>query len=110
MSAGSPIGRMRRRVTLEAPVETADDIGGTARTFTAVAALWADITPAGGETRFVADQAQERITHKVRLRWRDGVSAAMRFRIGARVLVIRDVADESETRRFLICHCLETKA
>ena len=110
MSAGSPIGRMRRRVTLEAPVETADDVGGVVRVFAPVAALWADIAPTGGETRFVADQAQERITHKVRLRWRDGVSAAMRFRIGARVLVIRDVADESETRRFLICQCLESKA
>ena len=109
MSVASPIGRMRRRVTLEAPVDTPDDIGGVARTFAAVAALWADITPMGGETRFVADQTQERITHKVRLRWRDGVTATMRFRLGARILLIRDVTDESETRRFLLCHCLETK-
>ena len=109
MSVASPIGRMRRRVTLEAPVETADDVGGVVRAFVPVAALWADITPLGGEARFVADQAQERLTHKVRLRWRDGVSAAMRFRLGARLLAIRDVSDASETRRFLVCHCLEVK-
>lgn len=109
MNAVSPLGHMRRRVTLEGPVEVADDIGGVTRSFATLALLWADIRPAGEATRFVAVQSQETITHRVRLRWRDGVTAAMRLRLGTRLLLIRDVTDENETRRYLVCHCQEIK-
>lgn len=109
MSAVSPLGHLRRRVTLEGPVEVADEIGGVTRSFVTLALLWADIRPAGGGERFVATQQQEMITHRVRLRWREGVTAAMQLRLGPRLLLIRDVADEDETRRYLVCHCQEIK-
>lgn len=109
MSAVSPLGHLRRRVTLEAPVEVADDIGGVTRSFAAIAVLWADIRPVGSIERFVATQQQEMITHRVRLRWRDGVTAAMQLRLGARLLLVRDVSDADETRRYLVCHCQEIK-
>ena len=109
MKQVSPLGHMRKRVTLEQPIETPDAIGGVTRSFATLAVLWAAIAPMSGAERFAAVQQQERITHRLRLRHRDGVSAAMRFRLGARLLWIRDVADADETRRYLICHCEEFK-
>ena len=109
MRAASPLGRLRKRVTLEQPVEIPDTIGGVTRSFATLAVLWAQIAPAGGAERFVAVQAQEQITHRVRLRFRDDVTAAMRLRLGARLLLIRNVSDEDETRRYLTLDCMETK-
>ena len=109
MKSVSPLGRLRKRVTLEQPVETPDAIGGVTRGFAALATLWAEIMPVGGAERFVAMQQQEAITHRVRLRFFSAVTAAMRLRLGTRILLIRDVTDEDETRRYLICHCEEQK-
>jgi SPP1 family predicted phage head-tail adaptor len=109
MKTVSPLGRLRKRVTLEQPVEAPDAIGGVTRGFAALATLWAEIAPAGTAESFIAAQKQERITHRVRLRWFSAVTAAMRLRLGTRMLLIRDVTDEDETRRYLICHCEEVK-
>ena len=109
MRSVSPLGRLRKRVTLEQPVEVADVIGGVTRGFAALATLWAEIAPAATAGSFIAAQQQERITHRVRLRYFSVVTAAMRLRLGVRLLLIRDVTDEDETRRYLVCHCEEVK-
>ena len=109
MKTVSPLGRLRKRVTLEQPVETPDAIGGVTRSFVALATLWAEIAPLSGAETFAAVQPQERITHRVRLRYFSAVTAAMRLRLGTRLLLIRDVSDEDERRRYLICHCTENK-
>ena len=109
MKSVSPLGHMRKRVILEQPVETPDVIGGVTRSFATLATLWAQIAPVRGAEALIAVQQQEIITHRLRLRYLPGVTAAMRFRLGARILWIRDVTDEDETRRYLICHCQEYK-
>jgi len=43
----------------------------------------------------------------VTIRYREDVSANMRFRLGDRVLDIRAVLDEDGRRRFLKCNCEE---
>ena len=104
-----PIGGLRRRLTLEAPVDVADDIGGVTRGFAAVATLWGDIHAVTGARLFVAERPEENITHLVRIRYREGLTGAMRLRLGARILNIRAVHDVDERRRYLQCHCREVK-
>ncbi|QLP98434.1 MAG: phage head closure protein [Rhodoblastus sp.] len=100
-------GRLRRRVTLEAPADVADDIGGATRGWVAVATLWADIESPRGATRLAADRLEQAIAYRVTLRWREGVTGAMRLRLGARILLIKAARDPDESRRSLVLDCEE---
>ena len=103
------IGALRRRLTLEAPVEIPDEIGGVTRTFAALASLWASVAPVSGQRLFVARRLEEDISHLIKIRWRDGVTAAMRFRLGPRIFQIRALHDVSQTRRYLVLYCREIR-
>lgn len=100
-------GRLSRRVTLEAPVDAPDDIGGAARGWSAVATVWAEIETPRGALRLAADRAEPVSLHRVTLRWRDGVCAQMRLRFGARLFAIVCVRDPDESRRRLVLECEE---
>ena len=110
----SAIRGLRSRLTLEAPVDVADDNGGVSRSYVALDTLWAEISPAPidgrlVDDRFVAERMEQYVTHHIRLRFRAGMTAAMRFRLGARVFVIHAIEDPDEHRRFLLCRCEEIK-
>ncbi|MGD9545209.1 MAG: phage head closure protein [Methylocystis sp.] len=101
------IAALRYRVTLEAPIDTPDDAGGYARSFTPVASLWARIAPSGAREDFVEQRAEQATTHIVTIRWRSDVAKDMRFVHRGRELRIQSAFDPDERRRFLICQCEE---
>lgn len=105
--SGLTIGALRHRVTLEAPIDAADDAGGFSRSFSPVANLWARIEPSGAREDFVEQRAEQATTLVVTIRWRDGVVKDMRFVHRGRNLRIQSVLDPDEHRRFLICACEE---
>jgi SPP1 family predicted phage head-tail adaptor len=92
-------GALNRRLVLEAPVETNDGSGGVARSFAAVATLWAAVEPASGRESVVADALGANITHRIRIRTRADVALRHRFRDGD--IVFRIVAIRDRDRRFL---------
>jgi SPP1 family predicted phage head-tail adaptor len=89
-------------------VEAPDGQGGSARGWADVGALWARIEPVTVRSEEVAASRTQRITHRVTIRWRDGIAPAMRFIRRGRVLAIRAVHDPDESGRYLICLCEET--
>jgi SPP1 family predicted phage head-tail adaptor len=101
------IGKLRHRLTLEAPSRTADDGGGGVLTWAAIADLWGAIEVASGGERVTADRLSGTTQPVVTIRYRDDVTAAMRFLSGDRRLLIRAVLDPDGTRRFLRCLCEE---
>lgn len=100
-------GELRRRAALEAPLDAIDEIGGATRGWSLVATVWARIEAPRGGTRLAADRLEAAITHRVTLRWRDGVAATMRLRLGARILLIRAARDPDGRRRSLVLDCEE---
>lgn len=110
MSGATTIGALRRRATIEAPVDTPDGAGGLSRVYAPLANVWMELTPRNGEDAFVAQRQEQSITHTARIRWRADVTSQMRFVFGARRLLIRAVHDADERRRFLMCSCEEIKA
>lgn len=98
-----PIGGMRHRLAIEAPLETGDGGGGVLPSWSLVAEVWGAIRPVSGAERFEADGLHGRVSHEVWIRHRTGVVPAMRFKLGARVFEIRGVIDTGERRRFLRC-------
>ncbi len=99
---------MRHRVTIEKPVRTADEGGTAVISWQAVASVWAEIRPKSGREVFESDQLGGRVTHDVRLRYRDGVTTKMRILHSGRIFDIRFVANQGERGEWLICSCEET--
>lgn len=99
------IGRLDRRLVLEAPQATADGAGGSAVAWTAVATVWAEVRSQPGGERLAGEAVTAEVTHRVRIRRRGDVRPSMRFLDGSRVLDIRSVVDDG--RRWLLCLCQE---
>jgi SPP1 family predicted phage head-tail adaptor len=101
------IGKLRHRLTLEAPSRTADDGGGAVVTWAVIAEIWGAIEVAAGGERVTADRLTGTTQPVVTIRYRADVTAATRFLSGDRTLLIRAVLDPDGTRRFLRCLCEE---
>jgi SPP1 family predicted phage head-tail adaptor len=93
---------MRRRLTLQAPVEAPDLAGGVARAWTPVATIWAAVEPLTSAPVLLGDAPTSRTTHRVVMRWRAGIGAGMRLAEGARLFSIRSALDPDERRRRLV--------
>lgn len=101
------IGGLNLRFAIERPVDAADDIGGASRTWTGVATVWGRLETQGGEAAFVAHRPESAISHRIVIRWRADITAALRLRLGARVFVINAATDPDGRRRFLRLQCDE---
>ena len=104
------IGARGRRFVLEVPLESPDGFGGVIRSYAAGPQVWGAIEMLKGEERLRAARSEEAITHRVTMRYRDGVTAAMRLVRGLRRFAIRAVSDPDGTRRELVCLVEEISA
>ncbi|WP_439573053.1 phage head closure protein [Phreatobacter sp.] len=107
-ASGVNPGVLRHRLLLEGPVETPDGSGGTVRSFAGEASLWGLIQPLGGTEARQQDRLAQRLTHRILLRRREGLTAAHRLRRGTRLFDIRAVLEDVPKRGYLTCHCEET--
>jgi SPP1 family predicted phage head-tail adaptor len=98
-----PIGSLRHRLIIEAPSEQPDGAGGVVRTWTVLGTVWAALEPLAADDVLLADKRVGLVTHRVRLRHRADLSLGHRFRLGARVLVIRALRDPEERGAVIEC-------
>jgi len=106
----TPIGARGRRFVLEVPLESPDGFGGVIRSYAAGPQIWGAIEMLKGEERLRAGRPEEAVTHRVTMRYREGVTAAMRLVRGLRRFAIRAAADPDGTRRELVCLVEEISA
>lgn len=95
------IGGLRRRVTLQTETHVSDEAGGYTVGWSDVATVWVEVTPLSGQERYAARRIQAQVTHRVRMRYREGVTASMRIVCGGRFFNIRAVLNRSEAGRWL---------
>lgn len=105
----SAIGRMRRRLVLEAPVATPDGLGGTTQSFAVIGALWAQLEWLSGVEQWREGRPEQVARYRATLRWRGDVDAGKRLRDGERIFDIRSAADPDGARRRLVCLVEEVK-
>jgi SPP1 family predicted phage head-tail adaptor len=103
-------GELRSRVVVQSATRTTDAGGGFATTWADGASLWAKVEPLEGSELLRAQQLQARVTHRVTIRYRRGLTAASRLRLGARVLDIQQVIDVDERHQFTELLCEEVAA
>jgi SPP1 family predicted phage head-tail adaptor len=100
-------GSLRAELSLRAATPVADGLGGHTEDWTEVATVFARIEPVSATSRFGPDQTMETVTHRITLRWRNGVAAGMRFVRQDRNFDIVTVHDPDDTGRYLVCRARE---
>ncbi|PWW02213.1 SPP1 family predicted phage head-tail adaptor [Hoeflea marina] len=100
-------GRLTARLVLEAPDDLDDGQGGAVPGWATVASLWGLVEPLAVRPGEEANAFIATATHRVTIRFRNGVASGMRFGLGARRLAIRTLRDPDEGRRYLVCDCEE---
>lgn len=103
-------GAFRSEFALEECVTTPDSLGGHTESWVELAILFAQVEPISAQSVFGADQTLETATHRVTMRWREGLKSGMRLRRNLRVLAIITVHDPDETERYLVCRIREQGA
>jgi SPP1 family predicted phage head-tail adaptor len=73
-----PAGHLRRQITLQRRATGMDADGQQLTTWSDVCTTWASIEPAAGRELLMGQAMQSEITHRVTIRWRTGVTSAMR--------------------------------
>jgi head-tail adaptor len=96
-------GRLKTRLTVQAPVETDDGQGGVVRSYATLTTAWAQVTPLasrGGGAGVEADA--EGATAKYRIIMRSNFSLTLQHRLvdGARIYRIAGIRDAGD-RRFI---------
>lgn len=92
---------LRQRLTLQTEVQTPDSAGGYVRTWEDIADLWAEIIPVSGRERLFGGQLQSEISHRIVLRYRDGITAGQRLVFENRAFNIRYVSNTMEANETL---------
>ena len=100
-------GSLRSELALQANTSVPDGLGGYAESWVEIATVFAKIEPVSATSRFGPDQTMETVTHRITMRWRSGVAAAMRFVRQGRIFDIVTVHDPDDTGRYLVCRAKE---
>ena len=85
------------------PLERPDGFGGVIRSYAPGRQLWGAMEMLSGAERVRADRPEQCLTHRITLRYREGVTGAMRLTSGLRRFAIRAASDPDGSRRDLVC-------
>lgn len=100
-------GRLDKRVTIESQSVERNSIGEPETTWEDFATVWAAVEPLQGREFWAQQQVQSAVSHRVRIRYLDGVNAAMRIVYGERVFNIEAVIDPKERHEEMQLLCSE---
>lgn len=101
----SRVGSRDKRISVQRAIEVADSAGGSTVTWGIVDTFWASILPGDGREFWEQKRLLPTLSHVVTIRYRTGLTPAMRVVWGTRVfaiLVVRD-PDERGTALELLC-------
>lgn len=101
-------GKLRHRVTIQSPPSTRNEYGEEEQDsddWTTFARVWAAVIPLSGRELWNAQQVQGDVTHRVEIRYLQGINPKMRVKFGERFLNIASVMnlDERNVEMHLMC-------
>lgn len=100
-------GQLRKRVIIQQRSQTQDDYGQPLQTWTDVATVYAGIEPLNGRELLAAQAVNSEVSHNVTMRYRSGITPAMRLNYQGRLFNIHTILDENERHRMLTLQCSE---
>jgi len=95
-------GDLRHRIVLEQPVRSKNAMGEQIDTFTTVATVWAAVEPLTGTWLFQAQQADSKVSGRVRIRYREDIEPTWHILFDGRYLSIISILNPDERKKELI--------
>lgn len=103
-------GQLRRRVTLQKPVEVQDGFGQPVVTWQNVDTVWASAEPLTGRELFAAQAVHAKLTMRFILRYRDDILSTWRVVYAGRAYdLIQDPIDVNDRRAYVELLCEEVE-
>lgn len=103
-------GRLRHRVHLQRRVDGFDGHGQPSASWVTHMTTWASVEPLAGRELLAAMEAGAKVSHRIRLRWRDGILPVDRVVHRGRALEVESVIDVDERRTELMLMAQERVA
>jgi len=100
-------GWLRHRIVIQRLVGTKNSYGEVVQSWQDVATVWASIEPLRGREYVEAAAAQATVDHRIRIRYRSGISPTMRVTYGERIFEVVSVIDPREQHKELELMCKE---
>lgn len=100
-------GELNHRIEIQSATDTPNEQGGHAQTWTTAQARWAKIEPLNGRELFNAQQVKADVTHKICIRYYEGLTPHYRFKFGTRYFNIASVINPDSQRVEHECLCKE---
>lgn len=100
-------GQLRHRVVLQSVGSTLDDYGDLSNSWSTAATVWASIDPVSGTETDIAGELAGVVTHKIKMRYRSGITSQNRITFDSRTFQIESVADWQERNVFMELLCKE---
>jgi len=100
-------GPLRKRVAIEQATETQDSQNEPIVTWTVYKYRWASIEPVRGNERYLSQEKLASVTHKIRIRYTEGVTPKMRINWAGRLFEIESIVDPFERHRDMQLMCTE---
>lgn len=100
-------GKLRQRVTIQAPTRTRNERGAEVLAWSDVATVWAEVRTPYGRERTANEQTVAVLTHVVTMRFRSDVTPSHRLRWGSRTFALLATPDPDNRRRVMVCQCQE---
>lgn len=107
---GISVGRLRNKVALQKATETSDGAGGCTEAWSTIASIYADIRPTGGDEAYRQGKVQDKVTHKIFVRYRSDIQPYYRIQYESRIFNIKNIMNIDERDRFLELTCSEGEA
>jgi len=99
-------GNLKHKITIQSYSETQNDFGEIIKWWADLKTVYSSITPLSAK-EFFKEGVQAEVTHKIEMRYFDGVKPKMQVIYGARVFSITSVIDIREANKTLQLICKE---
>lgn len=93
---------LRDRITFQQETLTADGLGGGVRSYEDIVTVWAEVTPLTTSENTGGNGIESSTTYRIRTRWREGITPALRILYDTRILAITGVHDDASHHQYLL--------
>ena len=100
-------GELNHRIDIQSVTDTPDEQGANVQTWATVKTRWAKVEPLSGRELYNAQQVKSDVTHKICIRYYEGLTANMRFKWGDRIFNISSLINPDSQRVEHECLCRE---
>lgn len=89
-------GPLRHRITFQSKSQVKDEFGQYKESWSDLFTVWGSVDPISGRELLASKQVIGETTHRIRTRYRDGITYAVRVIFNGRIFDITSVINQAE--------------